>query len=742
MLANRIWPAMLIAASVVGSASVASAEEIWQVMGGGSTTITLLRALSRDVGAPITAVHETAKPQNDMEAPSGFAVATTSDYKFRVRQTYHREIIGGSIRQLGGFTISVNGKDYKIEGFDVSAKGIIGSDGYYVKSAAFGDMPLFELSHCQIGFDSRTGALMIGYADMTMTSEFAKFVGKPSLTGQLFGSITIQATATKISGTDRPAGPGGGGGTDISTDVRLEDLSGFSYQGHTGTYPTGRAGFAMSTTSCNVSATQGIDWFSANSGSAPMDTRHPYILQNLYRLSNGRFEQIGMAWAKHGFFATNATSCAGGSCAGGGGSTLKPKCTDTYGVGNNNDRNWLGPREEINPTLGTWNNMNSFFANYSGNVWNSSHGSGWDAIQHRLEVNDADMTNASGTDQFFYEGYYVCKDDVDLYNNIGSRRCTLSWTGSSWNVSTADAEIFGAAVQTRWPGSTNAIANPRTDGDNIVAVKVTDNGNGTWHYEYAVYNHSCDRAINEFAVPIQIGASVTNFGFHDLDTNAANDWLVSLTNGEVRFVGPSYSTDPNGNALRYGRLFNFRFDSNAPPVTSLATIGLFKPGTQLFTIAATTGPQYGYFAPWGYTIITGTPGAGNLASLVNSDNDYLQVIGDPLHPSEQVEFNARSNSMTATEVRFKVETSSSRLDMAQQIALFDYAGNAWTNLSTTAVTATDNTTEVVVSTNPVRFIDQTSLGMKARVTHIPASDVAASDGWLMSVDLANWKVTP
>ena len=35
----------------------------------------------------------------------------------------------------------------------------------------------------------------------------------------------------------------------------------------------------------------------------------------------------------------------------------------------------------------------------------------------------------------------------------------------------------------------------------------------------------------------------------------------------------------NPNALMWGTLYNFRFDSNIPPRTANATLGLFKPGT-------------------------------------------------------------------------------------------------------------------------------------------------------------------
>ena len=42
---------------------------------------------------------------------------------------------------------------------------------------------------------------------------------------------------------------------------------------------------------------------------------HPVIAQNIYRLKDGRFSQIGMSWLKHGWLSTNSSDSACGSCA-------------------------------------------------------------------------------------------------------------------------------------------------------------------------------------------------------------------------------------------------------------------------------------------------------------------------------------------------------------------------------------------------------------------------------------------
>jgi len=725
------------------SISVVRAEEIWQVVGGG-TTVTLNRALARDLGIQFTQITETAPPFKEMEDPVGFAVLPSSNYQFRVRGGGHREVISGNIVQKGGFTIVANGRNFRIEDFAITPVGIIPSDGYVLRAASDKGIRYFDLKHPQVPFSRKEGTLGIRYLDMAVTKEFALRMGRPDLEGCVLGCLTVLSQANKLRGEDvQLPPPAGDPGTDfVPTDVKLEAMSGLSYQGRIGTYPTGRVAFAMQTTSCNASATTNINWYSPNQGTGnPMDPRHPLIMQNLYRLKDGRLEQIGFAWIKHGFLATNASSCASGSCSGSGGPILFPKCTDTYGVGNNNDRNYLGPRGELNAFSGVWTAMNSFFANYSGNTW-QPHGSGWNAIDHRLEVEDSDLV-ATGSPQFFYEAYYITPDDIDLYNNVGSRRATITWTGTTWSVTTADAQIFGPTLQTRWPGSTSTIALPKSEGDNWVAVKTTDLGGGNWRYDFAVYNHNSDRKVNQFAVPIQPGAVVTNMGFHDVDTNAANNWTASAAGGYVTFMGPDYGTNPTGNALPYSTQYNFWFDANVPPVSSVATIGLFKPGSYGYSTAALSGPTYDFVSPFTYQLIQGIPGSGNIASLYAVDFNRLTIQLDDLTPNSEVVFNGRATSSTATELRFKIVTNASRTDMMQQILLYNFqTGQYEPPADTRTTTLANQTVEIVVSTNASRFISTVDQSVRAKLGTFPNVESDAYDGFGVGIDYVGWKTTP
>ena len=51
------------------------------------------------------------------------------------------------------------------------------------------------------------------------------------------------------------------------------------------------------------------------------------------------------------------------------------------------------------------------------------------------------------------------------------------------------------------------------------------------------------------------------------------------TSSALTWSSETFAVNPNGNAIRWGTLYNFRFDSDRPPQPSNATIGFFKTGS-------------------------------------------------------------------------------------------------------------------------------------------------------------------
>ncbi len=148
-----------------------------------------------------------------------------------------------------------------------------------------------------------------------------------------------------------------------------------------------------------------------------------------------------------------------------------------------------------------------------------------------------------------------------------------------------------------WTGATiNTIEPvPGTDGRAFIAYKVTGPVAGVWHYEYALYNQNLDRGIQSFSVPLGSGITVSNIGFHAPlnHPGIANDgtqgsagysnaaWTSNQTASDLSWSSETFAQNQNANAIRWGTLYNFRFDSNRPPQAVNATIGFFKTGTPI-----------------------------------------------------------------------------------------------------------------------------------------------------------------
>ena len=311
-----------------------------------------------------------------------------------------------------------------------------------------------------------------------------------------------------------------------------------------------------------------------------------------------RFEQIGQSWLKHAFTAASSNTCGFG-CNGVSGPHLGSGCSDLYSAGLNAGQTGLGSRAWVNPFTGFYPNGNSSTPpnNHSGHTHN--------ATSHRALVNVSDLDpsqNAGAT--YYFEGQYVTPHEYawcqanpgqcNMYNNASYRRFNVSGT-TSFSFSAVGSTVRMSPAINAWTGSTiNTIEPDRgVDGLAFIAYKVTNPSAGLWHYEYALYNQNLDRAIQSFNVPLGSGVTVSNIGFHAPLNHPgfANDgtqgdqgynnapWTPTQTSGSITWGSQTFVENQNANVLRWGTLYNFRFDSNSPPQAATATVGFFKTGT-------------------------------------------------------------------------------------------------------------------------------------------------------------------
>ena len=151
------------------------------------------------------------------------------------------------------------------------------------------------------------------------------------------GHFLSQPSATAVT----KRADAGGGVAASGPDVIVGGIPDVSKWGASG----GIAAYSFGSTSCNIGSVQ-LDWVAGTN-------QHPVIPQNAYRLKNGRFEQIGMSFVKHGFCALQQTLC--GACipaAPGCPQLLGIGCSDPYDSNLNGQTNGLGPRSQINAASG------------------------------------------------------------------------------------------------------------------------------------------------------------------------------------------------------------------------------------------------------------------------------------------------------------------------------------------------------------------------------------------------------
>lgn len=342
-----------------------------------------------------------------------------------------------------------------------------------------------------------------------------------------------------------------------------------------GTPISGLRAYSIGTTSCNLGDTP-LNWISNTA-------EHPVIGQGIYRLSNGRFEQLGQSWLKHGFTALQGTVCS--ACtAYPNGTHLGVGCSDPYGSGLNGSQGNLGPKSEVNAATGV----------YTYPYINQGTGSG--NLFKRTQVLDSEMGTAGAL--YFYSGMYVSHDDTQAGNNFNNQSYRRVTVGAAPNkdltlmetTTRARAIIYawqdhGLGVNTPDPGVAITQAAAPSDGRFYVGSRSRSVGTGQWRYEYAIQNYNSDRSGRSFSVPLPPGALVTNAGFrgvpyHSGEPYNATPWNITISSTEIRWeCADAYNAGSDtANALRWDTLYNFYFDCNFGSDNGSGTLGLHKPG--------------------------------------------------------------------------------------------------------------------------------------------------------------------
>ncbi len=579
----------------VCAAASASAEQRWAIDAGETSLLVSGRAMEQ-YGVWAEPTGEAAAgtiAESEQGERLSFLIDPSSDFIIRLTED---GAIGfeGSILHQGGVTLGGPAGQRGLETFILTTRG---------KGTAFAELAavdaadenaeVFTLLKASVQLDPTAQIISITSDDVVLSPSWAAALGRRRLAGQTIGSFLLRATlrplGSKVPVEASPAVPSTserGGGAGVIGPVII-----------VGALPsTGNYGMTGDSSACSIGTTSGnqgdeeVLWISNTN-------QHPVIAQNMYRLKDGHFEQIGMSWLKHGFCALQGGIC--GSCIPAGPACftrLGVGCSDPYSASLNGSQSLLGPRGEINAHTG-------FFP------YPPTRPAFDATIGRRLQVHNADLdlsVNAGAL--YFAEGHYIAADDAlagNGNNNASYRRILVSFVSGIFRVNLVDSTQRTKAGIRAWQDNDPTVMETdiQVSGEGlfILAAKATDLGDGNWAYEYAVQNISSDRSGGLFSIPLPAGSIVDGVGFHDVDYHSGEpfdgtDWEATVSNGALTWATTSHQVNQNANALRWGTLYNFRFQANSAPGETTATLGLFKPAlppASPSVTASTIGPAVG-----------------------------------------------------------------------------------------------------------------------------------------------------
>ena len=467
----------------------------------------------------------------------------------------------------------------------------------------------FNVEGGNYDYDANAESLNITNGRLLISKEFAQALGRPLDAGAIVGKISVGAAMQPIEIDQLVNGQAQSSsmpavGTIPGPDVIIGELLSL-VQLDNGAV-NNQVGISLGTDACNK-GTIDVDWFALPSND------HPFIPQNFYRMSGGatnneRFEQIGQSWGKHAFTAASSNTCNFG-CNNVGGEHLGSGCSDAYGAGLNGSQTGIGSRAWVNPFTGS----------FVGSTANNHTGHSHNATSHRILINVDDLnTSLNPGATYFAEAEYIVPHEYawcqthpgqcNMYNNASYKQFTVTGINQPFSFSPVGSTHREQPAIEAWVG-TGATVNqiepaPGADGIWFMGYKVTNPSGGVWHYEYALYNQNLDRAIQAFTVPLGPGVTITNIGFHAPPQHpgfahdgtqgdagySSTPWNVTQDASSITWSTETFAINQNANAIRFGTLYNFRFDADQPPLPANATVGFFKTGSLM--MVAIQGPSF------------------------------------------------------------------------------------------------------------------------------------------------------
>jgi hypothetical protein len=438
---------------------------------------------------------------------------------------------------------------------------------------------LFTLEYIHMMLYPDDKEMTLENMDIRISPALAARMGEPRYTGIAVGQAFAQThlqIPTNARTTTTCTTPNWHDGVNFFTDVELLSLGNVQQMAREAGV---RVAIAPSASLANA-GTADVPWYekftTTGGGTYPQPydrDQHPFLAWALYRESNGVFEQLAVSELKHAFFTVNTScSCSGGSILWSAGSSGDVGCRDVYSTGNNDLPTALGVRAELEANSGEWEQCGSMFAPGAkppGPCDQEESGSTEDEYERRLVVAESELETAGAN--YFLEGWYVIRDDVNIFNNMARVPITPELVGDIF-IFSPGATTQGAAIDEWVAPSTRGLNEEHVriadaEGHLSLAVKVQDLGAGNYRYVYALMNYDFDPQFNSLAVNLPAALPVENVTFSDSDGDPATDWTDNVGGGMLVWTAPSSAA-----ALDWGNMATFSFEIESAPNTGLVTL--------------------------------------------------------------------------------------------------------------------------------------------------------------------------
>ena len=135
--------------------------------------------------------------------------------------------------------------------------------------------------------------------------------------------------------------------------------------------------------------------------------------------------------------------------------------------------------------------------------------------------------------------------------------------------------------------------------------------------------------------------------------------------------------------------------------------------------------------------------AGGLTEILTSNNAYYEAFNDDVSLICQVEVQSNSAPAVGTSgnVTFNWETRVGRPGLIQTVSMYRHTTGLYVDVAGGAAPTVDTAGTFAMTVAPQNFVSGGNV--RARITWQPVNDEdAANDGWLHSVDLATWTISP